>query len=282
MNRGNDFWMEDEIRKQLSISTLVFFQFKPICERTLAELTSNGIYRIELLESPEQYDMANSRSMKYMHELFKSCGIQVVAYHAHKTHFNDIGAEQARIERVNMCRHQIDTMMELGGTVWGCHARAGDSVVLKSYEDLARHVEGTPAVITVENLGKGATHVQDRVAFLDTLHHEHIGMILDIGHVRNEQGENPMTIPGGPTETLALCGNHLKHLHLHGFKDGRDHHPPMADGDTIQWIELFENLWSVKYPGSINFEPHGEPDHSTSLELTSRFPKAIVTLRSKL
>ena len=85
MERKNDFWTNNEIQERLSISTLVFSQFRPLCERTLAELTRRGIRRIELLESPEQYDMTDTRSMRLMRDLFQSSGIQLVAYHIYRS-----------------------------------------------------------------------------------------------------------------------------------------------------------------------------------------------------
>ena len=75
--------------------------------------------------------------------------------------------------------------------------------------------------------------VEDRVAFLDEVGHPQAGMILDIGHVRDRDGTNPMTIPGGPTRIISMCRRHLRHVHLHGFKDGVDHYPAFAEGDTL-------------------------------------------------
>lgn len=278
MSKKSGFWTEAEIRGRLSMSTLVFYKYRPICERSLKTLTENGIRQIELLESPEQYDMTNSRSMGIMGELFRSCGIEVVAYHAHNTHFNDIDSEHARAARADVCKKQIDTMLDMGGRVWACHAGEADSYVTRTYEELARYIEGTDISIAVENFGSKGTGVEDRVEFIDALNHPRVGMILDIGHVRNDHGENPIAMPGGPTEIIGLCGKHLRHVHLHGFKDGRDHHPPMTDGDTIQWAELFRRLYEADYPGAINFEPAGEPTHSTSLSRTSMFPHLIVEM----
>jgi sugar phosphate isomerase/epimerase len=210
-------------RNKLSISTLVFWEYRPIGQSTLEELARHGIRRIELLESPEQFDMADVRSMRFIKEACRSCGIEVVAYHAHKTNFSDLDTEVKRIERVDFCRRQIDTMLDLGGKLWGSHARAADATLVKCYEELARHVEGTPAAIAVENFTAERMWVEDRMAFLDEIDHPQVGMILDIGHVRNHDGANPMTIPGGLTRVLEMCGSRLCHVHLHGFKDGVDH-----------------------------------------------------------
>ena len=106
MDKGNGFYTVEELRKRLSISTLVFWEYRPIGKSTLEELARRGIRSIELLESPEQFDMADARSMRFIGEVCRSCGIAVVAYHAHKTNFSDLDTEAKRIERVDLCRRQ--------------------------------------------------------------------------------------------------------------------------------------------------------------------------------
>jgi sugar phosphate isomerase/epimerase len=262
------------------MSTVVFWEYRPIGENTLQELARQGITRIELLESPEQFDMADAKSMKYVAESCRSCGIQIVAYHAHKTNFSDLETEEKRRARVDLCKRQIDTMLELGGKVWGSHARTADGILLKCYEDLARYVEGTDVSVVLENFKDEGLWVEDRVAFLDRINHPHIGIVLDVGHVRDTRGANPMTIPGGPTRVLTMCGKHLRFVHLHGFKDGVDHFPPFARGDTMQWVELFRMLRAFNYSGNINFEPKGEPRHRNSIEMTALAPERIVKMEA--
>ncbi|MBT4497538.1 MAG: sugar phosphate isomerase/epimerase, partial [Gemmatimonadetes bacterium] len=140
------------------------------------------------------------------------------------------------------------------------------------------HVEGTDAVVTVENFTHEGVSVEDRVRFLDALDHPQVGMILDIGHVRDENGVNPMSLSGGPTRVLKLCGHRLRHIHLHGFREGRDHFPPLAAGDEIQWRELLRMLRSVDYPGYMNFEPQGDPVHSGTLEQTACAPERLAEI----
>lgn len=278
MTAQDSFYTAEEIRERQSISTLVFYGFRPLGEGALAELAQHGLRRIELLESPDQYDMTDMGSMRALGETFRANGIEVGAYHAHRTTFGEIGTEADRQERVDLCRRQIDTMLELGGRVWGCHAGQSDASMVTSYRELARHVEGTGAAITVENFSSPGVEVEDRIAFLNEIDHPQVGMILDIGHVRNGEGINPMTLPGGPTEVLELCGRRLLHIHMHGFKDGRDHHPPLCDGDQIQWLELFQMLRRVAYPGWMNFEPIGDARHANTLDYTRRAPERIVEL----
>ena len=268
----------EQIRERLSISTLVFRGYRPIGEGTLEELARHGVTRIELLESPDQFDLSDSRSMALLGQACRATGVSLGAYHANHTSFTDVDTEPQRVERVDRCRRQIDTMLELGGRLWGCHAQDAGEVVAKSYGDLLHHIEGTEAVITVENFARPGVSVEKRVAYLDRVDHPQVGMILDIGHVRDAEGRNPMTLPGGPTAVVGQCGHRLRHLHLHGFIDGRDHHPPMAPGDEIQWGELFAALHRAGYSGDFNFEPQGDPIHAGALEHTARAPEAIAEL----
>ena len=272
----NTFYTVEELRRRLSISTLVFWQYRPVDERSLEEVARQGIGRIELLESPEQFDMSDPGSMRLVGEACRAAGVSLGAYHAQKTNFTDIDTDNKRRELVDFCRRQIDTLAELGGNIWGCHVRHGDAVALRSYEELARHVESTPVSIMVENFAAKGLSVEDRMAFLEELDHPQVGLILDIGHLRDDARRNPMTLPGGPNRILRGCADRLKHIHLHGFKQGRDHFPPLAEGDEIQWIELFRGLHQIGYQGYINFEPAGEPRHQGSLQATGEMPERIV------
>ena len=119
MGHGDGFYTVEQLRKRLSISTLVFRQYRPVGPRALEELARCGIGRIELLESPEQFDMADARSMRFIGDACRSCGVEVASYHAHRTNFAGLDTEAKRRERVDHCRRQIDTMLELGGVVWG-------------------------------------------------------------------------------------------------------------------------------------------------------------------
>ena len=275
MNQKNAFYPASELKERLSISTLVFWSNRPVCEQSLTDLAKHGINKIELLESPEQFNLADAGSMRVIGRMCDACGIEIIAYHAHMTNFSNIDTETDRIARVDVCRRQIDTMLDLNGVVWGSHAKACDATAVKCYRELSRHVEGTDAVITVENFGLQGTHISDRVTFLDGIAHPQVGMILDIGHVTDDNGLNPMTLAGGPTSVLDSCRKYLRHLHLHGFKEGTDHHPPLVEGDGIQWVELFRTLHEIGYAGMFNFEPSAHPD---AVAATASMPERLVAL----
>jgi sugar phosphate isomerase/epimerase len=276
MSEAAPFYTIDELKKRQSISTVIFWKYRPIDGRAFEELAENGITQIELLESPDQFDMTNKRSMKYIGDVARASGVRIVAYHAHVTQFADLDTEAKRRARVDSCKRQIDTMIDLGGTVWATHARETDDTLLACYSDLARYIEGIGVIILIENFKDRGLWVEDRISFLDRLDHPQVGMILDIGHVRNGDGTNPMTVPGGSTRIIEMCRRHLLHVHLHGFKDGEDHFPPLCEGDTIQWLELFRMLYAGGYPGLINFEPKGEPKHPRAIETTAGALERIV------
>jgi sugar phosphate isomerase/epimerase len=277
MAGDKDFDAARDIRRRLSISTYVFYGFRPVSESALSELASQGIRRIELCESPEQFTLSNARSMRRMGETCRACGIQIDAYHANHTHFRDVETEAQRIARVDTCKRQIDTLLELGGKLWACHAGAADATVRASYEELARYIDGLDLSIAVENFGEG-TRIADRIAFLDALDHPQVGMILDIGHEQAPDGTFPATVPGGPAAMLRQCGHRLRHLHLYGIVDGRGHCAPFAPGDAVQWVELFQELKAGGYAGDFNFEPAGEPRTRDAIRNTGDAPETLARM----
>ena len=279
MSERRDYYTAEEISKRLSISTLVFFGYRPFGEEALAELVREGIHRIEIDESPDQYDLSDIRSMRLVGEICRRSGVEVAAYHAYKTNFDDVDSEQSRQERVDVCRRQIDTMLELGGSFWCSHARMPEEIVEKSYRELARHIEGTAAVIAVENFNLEGLQVEDRVRFLDRLDHPQVGMILDVAHEKDAQGTNPMTVAGRASAMVNHCGRHLRHVHLQGFRDGAGHHPPLIEGDEIQWHEIFATLAAIDYPGEFTFEPRGMLANLETLNYIGRAPERLAALQ---
>ena len=92
---------------------------------------------------------------------------------------------------------------------------------------------------------------------------------------------NPMTVPGAPTVLLEQCGHRLRHIHLQGYKDGSGHHPPLVEGDEIQWRELFERLAAINYPGEFTFEPGGMLANMETLDYIGHAPEHLAALQSK-
>jgi len=267
----------EDIRERCSISTIVFWGYAPVDEKALGRIAQAGIDRIELLESPEQFDMADRDSMRGFAAMCRRAGVSIAAYHAHKVKPTGMGSGDLE-KLTDACKRQIETLQEAGGDFWASHARMVDDSVFRLHENLIRFVEGTRVRLGIENFIQPGLWVKDRLAFLKKLDHPQLGLLLDIGHVRDESGRNPMTIPGGSADILDLCAGRLVHVHLHGFKDGVDHHPPLCQGDGIQWQELMRGLWKTDYRGYLNFESQGLPHHEGSIGKMGEMPEKIAAM----
>ena len=276
----SEYYTAEKIQERMSISTLVFQGYRPFGEEAVQELVDEGIRRIEIVESPDQYDLSDIRAMRFIDETCRRVGVEVVAYHAYMTTFEGIETEAQRLERVDVCRRQIDTMLELGGTFWCCHAMVTNETVEKSYRELAAHIEGTDAVIAIENFNRAQLQVEDRVKFLDRFDHPKVGMILDVAHEYDADGINPMAVPGRARATIEQIGRHLRHIHLQGYRDGTGHHPPLIEGDEIQWREIFETLAAMNYPGEFVFEPIGLLANLETLKFIGRAPERLAALKN--
>ncbi len=268
----------EEIKERISLSTFVFYNYAPIDRTALEQISKAGIHKIELLESPQQFDMSDINSMHHLFDICQSTGISIISYHSQFVNPTGIESETELAKLTDICKRQIDTLQEAGGNFWASHARIADRSVYKLYEELLRFVEGTHMTLGIENFTRSGMWVQDRMDFIHRINHPQLGILLDIGHVRDTDGKNPMTYPCGPEQILHLCGNKLFHVHLHGFKKGVDHFPPLCNGDEIQWNEIFTTLRDTKYQGYFNFEPMGLPKHKDTLSRVSGMPEAIARI----
>lgn len=260
-----------DIRNRLSISTFVFRNYRPVCEKALAELAGHGFRWVEITQSIEQFDMARMDSMEHVFAACNAAGVKICAYHAFKITFEDMDTDAERTARIDQCKSQIDTLLASGGKIWGPHAREITPECEGCLAELLKHVEGTDAVIVLENFAHDGMGLADRMEFLDKVDHPQLGLLLDIGHLRDAEGRNPITLPGGPSKVLDLCASKLVHTHLHGFVD-KDHYPPFAEGDGVQWEELFAKLFDIGYAGVFNFEPRSNPG---AVEMTAEVPARL-------
>ena len=244
------FYSENEIRDRLAISTFFVRGIRTLDQEILGQVRDSGIAAIEINEDPAHFTLDDPESMRDIKEACENLGLAVATYHTHQTDF-EVDSEAARQERVDRCKRQIDTLLWMGGRIWGCHALVKTPATRKSMEELLRHIEGLDVDLVVENFGLGQT-IEDNAAFIDSVDHPQVGMIIDIGHVRNQEGQNPMLTPGVPTEKLRQAGSRLRHTHLHDFCDGTDHRSPF-DGE-MPWVEIFQALFDIDYGGLFHFE----------------------------
>ena len=132
--------------------------------------------------------------------------------------------------------------------------------------------EGAAVVVCDVNAALGK-------AVVDEIGSDRFGMVVDVGHTRDEDGINPFIKPDRARETLAQCGPRLIHLHLHDFLE-RDHIAPM-DGN-LQWAEVFGALKDIDYQGYYMFEAayppgaRGEVAPEYVLDKVAGFPQGFV------
>lgn len=55
---------------------------------------------------------------------------------------------------------------------------------------------------------------------------------------------------------------------------------PFAEGEAMQWVEIFRMFLKIGYSRNINFEPKGEPKHFNTIEETAKTPMRIVELEA--
>jgi sugar phosphate isomerase/epimerase len=256
---------------RFTISTLVLRDRAPVNEQTLTSIAEAGFYGIELLEDPNQFDLADKTSLHEIVRICTACGLSIVSFHAHFLNFDAISTNAELQKKLDICYRQIDTLEECGGSFWASHLRMTNSIAIKALESLARYVEDRPVHLGIENFVTEGMWVEDRLACLQEIQSPKVGLLLDIGHIRNHRGKNPMTMAKQARKVILQVKPYLKHVHLHGFIDGVDHYPPFHPGDTIQWPEILQTLEEIGYSGFYNFEPKGRPDYLSSIERTGHF-----------
>ena len=270
--------MKEKVSDRIAISTSIFREKMPVDEKSLSLIAEAGIRNVEIFEDSSQYDLSNPLDAKKLRDMCSNLGLSIISYHAYEILFNGIESEPAREKLVDTCKRQLDNLQEAGGTIWADHTRIFDKPSMKCHQDLLRYVEGTKVKIVTENFVTEGAWAEDRMAYFKELPHPQLGLLLDIGHVKNKAGGRPMTLPGGPTEILTLCGEKLYHVHLHGFKNGKGHYPPLCPGDEIQWQELIPCLWDIGYNGYILFEPAQRSVLSEALDYTGRMGSNITEM----
>ena len=133
MAKPSDYYTADEIRQRLSISTLVFQGYRPFSEQALEQLAENNITRIEIVESPDQYDLGDIRSMRLVDATCRKSGIEVAAYHAYKTRF--------RTWRPNPNARIASTCVDVRSTRYSSSA-AHSGVVMRWPRGLSKRATG--------------------------------------------------------------------------------------------------------------------------------------------
>ena len=264
----------DEIAGRLGATSGAFLSDEtPLGPRQIAAIRAAGISRIEVcgIGSPEHFDFGNSRQAADVVRECREQGVEIVSFHGPTVEYAATDEEE-RGAAVKEAAAAARVAEDMGASVMVCHFGISEESK-KTIVDMLEELEGSSIRLANEN----GVDLRDYMAVVDEVGSDRFGMVVDVGHTRDDDGVNPFIKPDRARETLAQCGPRLIHLHLHDFLD-RDHIAPM-DGD-LQWAEVFSALRDIDYQGEFMFEalltPEGSLDHPEYvLAKTAAFPRAF-------
>ena len=265
----------EEIRSRLGISTSALAD-KLLDPSSLEEIRRAGIQYLEIMENPmNQFQEEDPKTMKGIVLACKDLGLSIRSFHTLSIDFAR-GGENQRHKEVERSKRIIDHLISIGGNVWVTHIPITEEKAKKSYGELAKYYEGQDICLVVENNMSASQSIQACIEWIDSISHSQIGLLLDVGHERNAQNQNPMTISGQAVGTIQAIGQRLRHIHLHDFIDGLDHYPPFEKAGELQWCEVFSALKDIDYQGVFVFEPRKEGDRSSNpVGKVGQFPETI-------
>jgi sugar phosphate isomerase/epimerase len=241
---------------KLSMWTSFFVDLSP--EDALRENAAAGWRHAELSDEHSRALLARGQPAaagKAFARFAADCGVAVTQ--GHLDLFVDIApaGEKARRAAVGGLKPWLDLYLTLGIRAAVLHpggdghsdAAARLDARLRSLEELAEHLRGTPLVICLENCASGDA-LKPILAATDPAR---VGVCLDTGHL-NLTSENQAAF-------IRFCGPRLQALHLaENDKSGDQHALPYARGGCVPWTEIAAALTKIAYPGLLNFEVPGE------------------------
>ena len=266
----------DEIEERLGATTAAFrLEDTRLGASEVATIRAAGITRIEVcgIRSPEHFDFGSTQQAAYVVRECREQGVSIVSAHGPTVAYASTD-EDERKKAVKDAADAARVAEEMGASVMVCHFGTTDESKM-TVVDMLEELEGSTIRLANEN----GLDLLDYMALVDEIGSDRFGMVVDVGHTRDEDGVNPFVKPDRARQTLAQCGGRLIHLHLHDFLE-TDHVAPM-DGN-LQWAEVFGALKDIDYQGVFMFEALFPPDRRENrpeyvLGKTAEFPQAFAT-----
>lgn len=273
-------WSAKEIRDRLGCSSIVFERDHLLRAEEIARLRESGITRIEVcgLGDPGHLDIHNR---EHISDIISECavqGVSIVSIHSPNFlyHSDDEGNRKHAVSEGVLAAKVAE---EMGAGVMVCHFRPEEQSE-KSITEMLDQLEGYSIKLGIEN----GQNLAEFAAFVDKIASDRFGMVVDIGHTRDQDEINPFTKNDRARQTMAQCGDRLIHLHLHDWV-GSDHFSPL-DG-SIEWGEVFAAFKDIDYSGYFMFEAvyppmkdgqrgKREPEPEYVVDKVASFPEAFV------
>jgi len=240
-------WTSDEIQERLGSSTIVFTRDRGLVAEDLDILVENGIERIEVcgLGNPGHLLVDDPEYLSFVMRETERRGISVVSTHSPGYNYTSEDEEHRKVA-VEQGVVAAKVSEDLGAGVMVCHFKPDDPSE-RSVTEMLEQLDGTSIKLAIEN----GQVLSDYTAFIDKVGSDRFGMVVDVGHTRDDDDVNPFIKMERARETMAQCGDRLIHLHLHDWVD-RDHFSPL-DG-ALEWGEVFAAFKDIDYKGYFMFE----------------------------
>jgi sugar phosphate isomerase/epimerase len=224
---------------------------------------------------PQRFDLHDRAQVS---EVLRECRRQkvtIVSVHGNlQRKYNDPDDEKRRAAAAHLL-DEIRFAEEAGAGILLAHFGTNDQS-RKTVTELLEKTRDLRIRLTVENM-RGS--LRPYAAFVDKIGSKRFGMTVDIGHIRDADGLNPLTKQGRAGEVFAQGGRRIWHLHLHDtfrLETKSDHRPPMHPDGTIEWGEVFAALKAINYRGIFLFEDGRGEEPEQWIRLAAAFPKNFV------
>jgi sugar phosphate isomerase/epimerase len=264
-----------EIAARLGISMAVY-QKERLGARHVAAIRTAGISQIELLMMPQTFDLHDHAQVS---EVLRECRRQkvtVVSVHGNlQRKYNDPDDEKRRAAAAQLL-DEVRFAEQAGAGILVAHFGTNDQS-RKTVTELLEKTRDLHIRLTVENM---RSSLRPYAAFVDKIGSNRFGMTVDIGHIRDADGVNPLIKQGHAGEVFVQGGRRVWHLHLHEtfrLKTRPDHRPPMHPDGIIEWGEVFAALKVINYRGVFLFEDGRGEEPEQWIRLAAAFPKNFVT-----
>jgi sugar phosphate isomerase/epimerase len=263
-----------QIAARLGISMAVYSKER-LEARHIAAIRAAGISRIELLMLPRTFDLQNRAQVSGVLRECRRQKVAIVSVHGNlERKYNDPDENKRR----DAAAHLLDEIRfaeEAGAGILVAHFGTNDQS-RKTVPELLNQTEDLRIRLTVENMKGG---LKPYAAFVDKIGSERFGLTMDIGHLRDPDGVNPMVKQGRAGEVFAQGGPRVWHLHLHDtfrLKTKPDHRPPMHPDGIIEWGEVFAALKAIDYKGVFLFEDGRGENPEQWTRLAAAFPENFI------
>jgi len=268
-------WIKEQLTERLAISTAIFQKFQ-LGEQHIAHISEAGIPKVELSVITNSLDYHNLAQVAELKRACESHNIQVTSVHGPFNLPYNTADDDVRKKVVEESYIAIQFAAEMGASVYVGHFGFQDHG-RKTVIELLERTQDLNITLTTEN--QTNQPFEPYMQIVDDIASNRFGMIIDIGHARDDDGINPFVKHNVARQRLAQCGTRVKHVHLHETFDldkKPDHRPPMHKNGIIEWGEVFAALSDIHYVGDFVFEDGRGEDPEEWIQHTADFPMKYV------